>query len=282
MSSIYHCYGFGSLEEKRVIDNNQMISEKLEKIKQELERGDQGESEDGFTLGLDARRVEDILAEEQQEELAATVEETAEQIIEKAQVEAERIIAIAEENAKAVKANADKERMWIIQSSSKEGFDKGYAEAQKQCQSEYEAKMQELQMMQMQMEEEVRQQKEEMEPVLVETILELFSHMTHLLLEDKKDVILPVVNSAFEDIDISKNYLIKVCHEDAVFLKENKDKIISSVADAEIEIIEDPLLKKGQCMIDTDFGVFDCGLDQQLEKLTEDIKILSCAGRRQA
>ena len=121
-----------------------------------------------------------------------------------------------------------------------------------------------------------------MEPVLVETILDVFSHMTHLLMEDKKDLILAVVNSAFEDIDISKNYLIRVCHDDAVFLKENKDKIVTAVSDVNIEIVEDSLMTKGQCMIDTDMGVFDCSLDGQIDKLMEDIKILSCSGKRQS
>ena len=255
MSNIYRFINFGGNEEPRVIDNNEMISKKIEKIKEELEHPEHQAETDGFVPGLNAEVAELPNPEEE---------------------------SVAEDNAKAVKQNADKERMWIIQSSSKEGFDKGYQEAQQQCQEELNRRLQELNQKQQEMEQEVQKQKEEMEPVLVETILDVFSHMTHLLMEDKKDLILAVVNSAFEDIDISKNYLIRVCHDDAVFLKENKDKIVTAVSDVNIEIVEDSLMTKGQCMIDTDMGVFDCSLDGQIDKLMEDIKILSCSGKRQS
>lgn len=281
MSNVYRFVNFNdSGEEKRIIDNNDIIFQKIEKIKEELENHGRGSDEDGFTLGLNAENVENLLADEQREESAAA-EETASEIIESARQEAERIISVAEDNAKALKANADKERMWIIQSSSREGFDKGYEEGRQQCQREYEEKEEQLRIRQAQMEQELQTQKEAMEPVLVDTILNVFSHMTHLLAEDKRDLILAIVNSAFEEIDVSKNYLIKVCHEDAVFLKENRHRIISAVSDAEVEIVEDPLMKKGQCVIDTDIGVFDCSLDLQMEKLMEDIKMLSCAGKNQ-
>lgn len=278
MSNIYRFINFGGNEEPRVIDNNEVISKKIEKIKEELEHPEHQAETDGFVPGLNAEVAE--LPDPEEESAAA--QETAEEIIESARAEAERILSVAEDNAKAVKQNADKERMWIIQSSSKEGFDKGYQEAQQQCQEELNRRLQELNQKQQEMEQEVQKQKEEMEPVLVETILDVFSHMTHLLMEDKKDLILAVVNSAFEDIDISKNYLIRVCHDDAVFLKENKDKIVTAVSDVNIEIVEDSLMTKGQCMIDTDMGVFDCSLDGQIDKLMEDIKILSSSGKRQS
>ena len=111
-------------------------------------------------------------------------------------------------------------------------------------------------------------------------ILDVFSDMTHLLALDKKDLILTIVNSVFEGIDVSKNYIIRACHEEAAFLKENRKKIVSGVSDVSIEIVEDLSMKRGQCIIDTDVGVFDCSLDIQMEELMADIKMISCAGKR--
>ena len=37
-------------------------------------------------------------------------------------------------------------------------------------------------------------------------------------------------------------------------------------------------MKRSQCLIDTDMGIFDCSLDIQLENLIDDIKILACQG----
>lgn len=266
--------------DKRIIDCNELISRKLEKIRDELERKAQDFSEDGFTLGLNAENVEELLSEEKEtRESTAAAEEMAREIIENAKSEAERIVGMAENDADSILRKASEKRMGIIQSASREGFEKGYQEAEEQCRKEYEAKQAELESRKAELEEELKQQKEELEPVLVDTILDVFQNITHLLLEDKKDLILEVVNSALEDIDVSKTYLIKACHEDAVFLKENKDRILSASGDADIEIVEDQTMKKGQCMIDTDFGIVDCSLDVQMEELIKDIKIISCMGK---
>ena len=41
------------------------------------------------------------------------------------------------------------------------------------------------------------------------------------------------------------------------------------------EIIEDVTLKTGDCMIESDGGIWDCGLGTQLELLVKQLKILS-------
>ena len=70
-----------------------------------------------------------------------------------------------------------------------------------------------------------------------------------------------------------------VAVEDAIFLRENKDKIIgSSRNDIHIEVVSDPSMKRNECLIDTDTGVYDCSLDIQLENLINDIRILSATG----
>lgn len=263
--------------DKRVIDYNELISRKLQKIQEELKDKSHNLQEEAFTPGLSAERAEELLGEEK--ESAAAAEELANDLIANAKSEAERIVSIAESDAESILKKAAEEKMQIMQSAYKDGFEKGHREAADQCRREYEEKQAELDKRRTELEEEVRQQKQEMEPVLVDTILEVFENVTHLLLEDKKDLILEVVNSAFEDIDVSRNYLIKACHEDAVFLKENKDKIIAASGDSSIEIVEDQTMKKGQCIIDTDFGIVDCSLDMQIQELVKDIKILSCMGR---
>jgi flagellar biosynthesis/type III secretory pathway protein FliH len=41
--------------------------------------------------------------------------------------------------------------------------------------------------------------------------------------------------------------------------------------------IADSLMKSNECLIETDFGVFDSSLDVQLSNLAKDIKLLACA-----
>lgn len=257
--------------DKRVIDYNELISHKLDVIRQGLEAAASG---DGFTLGLNAENVEVLLEEE-----TASAEEQANEILEMARLQADKILSMAKGDADHVLRKAADERMEMIKSAHQEGFDKGYQDALMQCQAEYRVKEEELEKRKAALEAEYCREKEELEPQLVDTILDVFQNITHLLLEDKRDLILEVVNSTFEDIDVSRNYLIRACHEDAVFLKENKNRIVCLSSESSVEIVEDPTMKKGQCLIDTDFGIIDCSLDMQMEELIKDIKIISCMGR---
>ena len=42
-----------------------------------------------------------------------------------------------------------------------------------------------------------------------------------------------------------------------------------------VEVIEDITLHKNECMIETDGGIFDCGIGTELDELTKRLKLLS-------
>ena len=59
-------------------------------------------------------------------------------------------------------------------------------------------------------------------------------------------------------------------------LENHKEDILERVGHGiELEFIGDSAMNGNDCMIETDSGVFDCGLDTQLENLIKDIRSLS-------
>ena len=119
----------------------------------------------------------------------------------------------------------------------------------------------------------------EIEPELVDTLLKVFSKVTHTMAEDKKDMIICLINSVMNNTDISREFIIHVSPDDYRFTISNQHLISSAVSkDTRIEITEDATLKRNECLIETDAGVFDCSLDVQLDNLIKDIRILSCMG----
>ena len=44
----------------------------------------------------------------------------------------------------------------------------------------------------------------------------------------------------------------------------------------QMDIVEDVTMKKNECIIETDTGVFNCSLDIELNNLIKDLKLLSC------
>lgn len=131
-----------------------------------------------------------------------------------------------------------------------------------------------------QLEEDYRHKREQMEPELVDVLVDVFDKVTHTIAEDKKDMILTLVDSVMSQVELSHNFLIRVSKDDYQFLVDNKERITALASasgnSANIDIFEDVTLKRNECIIETDVGIFDCSLDIQLENLIKDIKLLSC------
>ncbi len=122
MSNLYKSRNIKCTEaDARLIDNNALISEKIEKIKNSLketishEEAETDEILNGFTTGLDAEVV-DALTMDREENF----EEEAEQIISQANNEAEEILNKARLEAENLMARI-----------KKEAWDEAYAQAVK-------------------------------------------------------------------------------------------------------------------------------------------------------
>lgn len=282
--------------DKRVIDCNAIISEKLIQIKNSMNQ--EGFSEDGFSAGLNPVDVSQVLSEgnniigedmssipEDMEDLEIAKESNKEVVVKKevivaeAQAEADEIVARANEDAKIIIERAQQEVNQLMEEAKNAGYAEGMAMAQSESEMALNKAMAEMEMEKNQVIAEFRKKEEEIEPLLVDTILNIFSKITRAVSVDKRDMILTLVNNVMAGAETSKDFVIRACPEDAVFLIDNKDKIIGAVReDIHIEIVSDPTMKKNDCLIDTDKGVYDCSLDIQLENLINDIRILSVSG----
>ena len=270
--------------EARVIDSNKAVSAKLDEIKKSIKANKYNEkSDDGFVVGINAENVEALISQEDDEnvdDVAITVTKDIEYMLNNADMQAKGIIDKARYDAAMIVAEAQKEAEEIKNSAKDEGISLGYNEGKDKGEAELEALKQEILSEKKRHEKEYNELINNMEPVLVETILEVFSKITNVVAMDKKDIILNLVNSVMSGDDVSNNYIIRVSSDDVGFLRENKENIAKmSRKDIHIEIVEDKSLKKNECLIDTDLGIFNASLDIQLEGLINDIKILSCMGK---
>lgn len=254
-------------DETRIIDYNAIISEKLEAIKRQLEletAGDLMESDGEFVEGISAQAVELEPQPDPQEELDRARAE-AEECLSQARAEAEQIIEHARAEADMLRTQA-----------REKGRQEGYIEGNQKAQAEFAAMQEELEQKDMLRQEEYEQKLRQMEPELVDVILEVVSRVTHVTAESKKDIIFHLIENALDHIESSKQFLIHVSKEDYPFVAEQKEALLSQLPqNTELDIIKDVTLAKTQCMIETDGGVFDCSLGTQLEGLMADIKALS-------
>lgn len=251
--------------DKKVIDYNALISEKILKIKETIAYENQLSSQIEIIEGIDAETTMELLDENQAE------------ITKEANLKAEQIIKRANEDANAIIERAKAESDIIRADSAKIGKKEGYEEGRKQAEVELAELKKSVEDERIQMEIEYNERLNEMEPMLAETILTVISKVTHVLAEDKKDLVLQLVNDVLSKTEISKEFLIRVSSFDYKFLLDNREKINGVVSHSvQIEIVEDPTFTRGQCMIESDSGIYDCSLDIQLENLISAIKVMAC------
>jgi len=258
-------------EEVRVIDYNDVITEKLEEIRRQLLR-DSGMSDEeiagSFMAGLSAPQIEVEPQPDPAEELEKARAE-AEQLLQSARAEAEQMRTQAEAEAEALKEQG-------YQEGSQQGYQQGYQEGSLAAQAELEREREQLEEERTRREAEYIERYNQMEQELVDVIVEVVSHVTSASLIEKKDIILHLIRNALEQAEGSKQFLIHVSKEDYPAVLEQKETLFFVVPQSmELEVIKDATLAEGQCMIETDGGVFDCSLDTQLHSLKADIKALA-------
>ena len=210
-------------------------------------------------------RYRESLRGELLEELSAQIQEEKEAALREAREEAERILSDARAEAEALKQQ-------ITAQAQTEGYRQGQdrlAQEEARLKQEFETKTKELT-------DALEQKEKELEPKACEVVAGLVSSLTGVLLEEKKGIVSYLVTRALSEADPSAHFLIKVSAEDYNEVKQ-QSKQFYELFDREvtIEIAQDVLLKKGECMIETDSNVMDCSLGTRLQGLLSDLRMMA-------
>jgi len=221
-------------------------------IKINKDRSEEGE----FEEGLQAVVVDQVQPDEDQKKEAG-------KIIEDARRKADEILETAKTEAARIKENA-------FRQASKQGYEEGY----KKAILEAEKIKQELN------EQRIRQDKEyqmllgQIEGRVAELVASLVTKITGIMVEDKSDIILYLVEKGLKAYDNLDSYNIRVSSDDYEMLLSKKE-YLEGIVNREIQITADSQLDKNQCLIECESKVIDCSLDVQLNNLTNDLKLLS-------
>lgn len=267
--------------EVRIINSNDIVAKKLENAVRYIPNNVENGTSTGFAEGIEASEVEVLFGEEgasgdlQAEYLVSNVGSKADmQITSKT---ASDIVQKANEEAEMILANARKEAAEIRNEASRVGSEQGYKEGMKKGADELAYKTQELEQMKADLEEDYRAVVEELEPKLVDVITDVYEHVLGVVLEEHREIILHLVNTTLFQMEGVKKFLLHVSKDDYPYVSMQKKELVAGtgIAPENVEVVEDFSMKKGQCIIETDGAIFDCGFKTQLEELRKQLKILS-------
>lgn len=268
--------------EVRIINSNDIVAKKLESIAQMVKEDAAGEIEDVFSEGIGATEVAVLLAEEEEsgmhpEEGIEVSDKGSKTDLQLTGKTASDIIRKANEEAEQILNNAKKEALQIKEEASRAGKEQGYAEGLKKGADELSHKQQEIEQMKKDLEEDYRAVVDELEPKLVDAITDVYEHVFGIILEEHREIVVHLINTTLFQMDGVRKFLLHVSKDDYPYISMQKKELVAGtgIATENVDIVEDFSMRKGQCIIETDGAIFDCGFKTQLEELRKQLKILS-------
>ena len=260
-------------EGKRLIDSNGLVRRRLEKLGITPREG----GVEGFVSGLMPVEVMDapedggnlIKAQDEAKEILAQARAEADSMLAGARAEAERIRSEA-------KAQAEAEKVQAINQARQQGYNEGLVKAQAHegaMEQEYLERARTL-------EEAYQQQVDILEPKFVDTITAVYEHVFHVELSSFRDILTYLITTVMHNLEGSRSFVIHVSKDDYAYVSMQKKQMLSGVVseNMSVDIVEDLTLGRNDCMIETENGIFDCGLGTQLSELKKRLMLLAWSG----
>lgn len=265
--------------EKIIIDTNELALKRLEAIKASMIKSRNEGNSDGFVQGLNAETVNLLLTDEEDQgpAIIKAQPQNAESILADANSEAEAIIQNANARAESILADAKAQAQKALIQAVEEGKSQGYKEGNNKALTELENVKKELKDREAELEAMYQKQLDAMEPELVEVITGIYEHIFHVELRSYREILTHLISTTMRKVDGSRNFIIHVSKEDYPFVSMQKKQLAAGVASSSsnVEVVEDMALSRNQCMIETEGGIFDCGLGTQMHELRQRLQLLA-------
>ena len=218
---------------------------------------------DGFLAGLEA------------EEVVLEPQITPEELLEQARAEAEAIIATAKAEAIKITEDAQKEAELLFEQRKAEGYNEGVSKMDVELESERIRMQTEIMELKHQLKSEHDVKMETMESDIVDAIMTVFNRVFDIQFDDKKQILLYLINNTLMNVEVGKEFHIRVSSANYKFIESHIGDIKEKIGnDVNIEIVNDMSLGAEDCIIETESGVFNCGIDMELANLEKDIRSL--------
>ena len=293
-------------EDKRVIDSNRILEERLAAIEEKKHEEKQRVREDILNRLLDSLEPDEegnfFLPKDENGQFEIPVDPDGDPLVEvdengmliplgmdepamldedgesgpNAQEEAERILSEAQEEADSILSQARSEAEVIRMNAEREGREKGFLEGQAQAQSSIKNQQEAMAKEAERLRKEYEDKQASLEKEVLDTVCDIMEKVFPIQFAEEKQIILHLVDGVLSNAENSREFLIHVNEENYAFMSEKKDMLQEKVGSGVVlDIIRDPMLSPESCLIESDGGVYDCGMDTQLKNLIKDLKSLS-------
>ncbi|HJB65978.1 MAG TPA: HrpE/YscL family type III secretion apparatus protein [Candidatus Mailhella merdavium] len=167
-------------------------------------------------------------------------------------LEAGELLAAARDRAEAIRAEAEE----AYEARRREGYDDGVMEGRmEQAEKMMETAMQAV--------EYIENIEETLVGVVTSAVRKIIGEL------DEKERIVRVVRTALVAVRSQQKVLIRVCPADEAAVRDALSAMIASAPGGVsfLDVSADPRMKPGDCILESELGVVDAGLETQLKAL---------------
>jgi len=265
------------------IQDNMQDGEAFQPGMDDLDSGMEGfdSGMEGFDGGMDAGNDSGFEADSSQDGAMDGSEDAPQINLEEIQAQIDEQIKMAEEQAQQIIADANAEAESIRNQAEEEGRNAGYeaglAQGSEEARQIKEAAEAEMAQEKEKMEKDFKQLVNSIEPDMVEALTSIYEHVFNVEFRENKDIILHLIKTTLGKMDSGVDIIIHISSDDYDLVTDERASLEEAMTspNASLEIIEDPLLKENECIIESEGGVFDCSLGVELSELSRKLKLLS-------
>ena len=198
-----------------------------------------------------------------------------EELLEAARVEIEQMKAAAEQEVAAIRAQAAEEGR---QAGYTEGFARGHEEALlevEKAEQRTNKAIEETEAVRDKLRLEYEEKLQEMEPMVIEELTEIYDHVFKAGLKDQKEIIFHLLDTTLHRIDSGREFIVRVSQTDYEYINTRKDALLTGMPGVRMDLVADVTMKRGEGIIETGGGLFDCSIDVELQELKNRIHMLA-------
>lgn len=277
---------FESLEIKEKEGKVYDIESQIAKLKEEL----QFLRDEKLRLEEELVKRQELAKEEIQIESDRLIEEArikANEVLETAKQEADLLQreAIYKKESIETESNAEIERLAReyeeklkrdLEAATAKGREEGYSKGYESGFEDFDKVMRKLHSIIASLIAERKSILESSSGQIVSLVMQIAIKVIKRITDSQKDIVLENVNEVLKRIKDKTQITIRVNLDDLDIVRHKKSDFISRFDIIEnLEIIEDPNIGKGGCIIETNFGEIDARISSQLDKIEEKFKNFS-------
>lgn len=198
----------------------------------------------------------------------------------------EELLAEARQEIEEMRAAAMQEievlRHEALEEGRKAGYNDGFAQGHgealqgvEEAERKVKEAIQETERVRDTLHREYEEKLQEMEPMVIDELTKIYDHVFEAGLKEQSEIIFHLLDTTLHRIDSGKEFIVRVSQADYEYVSARKEELLVGMPGVRMDLVADVTMKRGEGMIETGGGLFDCSIDVELQELRHRIHTLA-------